>query len=118
MIFVLVVAAVLAALTWMIGWWGVLLGALIVGWVHRHHGGGGWRLALAGATAWGGLMLANAAAGPLDRVVSTLGAVLRVPGVVVVLLTLAFPALLAWSAATLLAGLTHRSATPDQGASP
>lgn len=113
MIFVLVVALAMAALTWLIGWWGVLLAALIVGYVFRREGGGGWRIALAAAVAWGALLLGDAAAGPLDRVVQTLGAVLRVPGVIVVLLTLAFPALLAWSAATLVAAVAVRPSTRD-----
>ena len=104
MIFVLAVAATMAALTWLLGWWGVLLAAALVGVVHYRVGGGGWRVALAGAAAWAALLVADAAAGPFGTVARTLGGVLRVPGPALVLLTLAFPALLAWSAATLAAG--------------
>ena len=103
MIFVLVVSVAMAALTWLLGWWGVLLAAAIVGFVFRDQGGGGWRVALAAALAWAALLVGDALAGPLGVVSATLGGVLRVPGVVLVLLTLAFPALLAWSAATVVA---------------
>jgi hypothetical protein len=104
MIFVLVVGAVMAAFTWLLGWWGVLLEASIVGFVFYREGGGGWRVALAAAAAWGALLAADAAGGSLGTVARTLAGVLRVPGLVLVLLTLAFPALLAWSAATVVAG--------------
>lgn len=103
MIFILFVASAMAALTWLLGWWGVAVAALIVGFVFHEQGGGGWRVALAAALAWGGLLLADAVAGPFAVVSTTLGGVLRVPGFVVVLLTLVFPAALAWSAATVMA---------------
>jgi hypothetical protein len=103
MIFVLVVSAAMAALTWLLGWWGVLLAAAIVGFVFRDHGGGGWRVGLSGALAWGALLLFDALAGPFGVVSTTLGGVMRVPGLVLVLVTLALPALLAWSAATVVA---------------
>jgi hypothetical protein len=104
MIFVLVVGSAMAALTWLLGWWGVLLAASIVGYVFFREGGGGWRVALAAAVAWGALLAIDAAAGPFGTVARTLAGVLRAPGPVLVLLTLAFPALLAWSAATFVAG--------------
>jgi len=103
MIFVLVVSAAMAALTWLLGWWGVLLAAAIVGFVFHDLGGGGWRVGLSGALAWGALLAADALTGPFGVVSTTLGGVMRVPGFVLVLVTLAFPALLAWSAATVVA---------------
>jgi hypothetical protein len=103
MIFVLVVLLSMAALTWLLGWWGVLLAALIVGFVFHREGGGGWRIALAAALSWAALLAVNAASGSLGIVATTLGSVMRVPGAVLVLLTLVFPALLAWSAATVVA---------------
>jgi hypothetical protein len=104
MIFVLVVGVAMTALTWVLGWWGVLLAAAIVGHVFFREGGGGWRVALAAAASWGVLLAVDAVAGPFGTVARTLGGVMRVPGPALVLLTLAFPALLAWSAATLVAG--------------
>ena len=110
MIFILLVASALAALTWLLGWWGVLLGAAIVGFVFHEQRGGGWRTPLAAALAWGLLLLVDAAAGPIGIVSHTLGGVIRIPGFVLVLLTLAFPAALAWSAATVVAELRRLGA--------
>jgi hypothetical protein len=104
MIVVLVVGATMAALTWALGWWAVVLVASIVGYVRFREGGGGWRVALAAAAAWGVLLVVDAVAGPFGTVTRTLAGVLRVPGPVLILLTLVFPALLAWSSATLVAG--------------
>jgi hypothetical protein len=118
MIFVLVVAAAMAALTWLLGWWGVLLAALVVGLVFHREGGGGWRIALAAALAWAALLAVNGAAGSLAVVMTTLGAVLRVPAAALVLLTLAFPALLAWSAATVMAEGRRLVATNRQESEP
>jgi hypothetical protein len=115
MIFVLLVAGALVALTWLLGWWGVLLGAAIVGLVFYEQRGGGWRTAVAAALAWGLLLLIDAAGGPIGSLSRTLGGVMRMPGAVLVLLTLVFPAALAWSAMTTVAevrrllGAAHRS---------
>ena len=103
MVFVLVVAAMMAALTWLVGWWGVPLVACVVGVVHHRQGGGGWRVALAAVLAWGALLAGDAVAGSFGAVAHAVGGVVRVPGPLLVLITLAFPALLAWSAATLAA---------------
>jgi hypothetical protein len=104
MMFILGVAALTAALTWLLGWWGVPMAAALVGFVHFRQGGGGWRVALAAAAAWGALLLADVASGPFGTVARTLAGVLRIPAPALVLLTLVFPALVAWSAATLVAG--------------
>lgn len=103
MIFLLFVASTMIALTWVLGWWGILLAALIIGVVFHEHGGGGWRVGAAASVAWGVLLLADGAAGPLGRVATLLGGVMGVPGIALLLLTLAFPAALAWSAATVAA---------------
>lgn len=111
MIFVLFVAVAIAALTWLLGWLGVLIAATIVGFVFHREGGGGWRIALAAALAWGALLLVDAASGPFGALSAMLGGVLRLPGGVLVLLTLAFPAALAWSAATVVAEVRRMLAT-------
>ena len=66
-------------------------------------------MALAGAVAWGALLVADAAA--FGTVARTLAGVLRIPAPALVLRTLAFPALLAWSAATLAAAVRPRVAS-------
>lgn len=106
---VLAGAAATAALTWVIGWWGVLVAASAIGFAFAGEGGAPWRAALAAMLAWAALLAVDAAAGPLGVVVRTLGGVLRVPGVVAIALTLVFPGLLAWSAATVAAALRQRA---------
>jgi hypothetical protein len=108
MIFVVCVAAAMAALTWLVGWWGVVLAALIIGFVFPNEGSGGWRIALAAALAWGALLLVDAAGGPLGPLVQQLAAIMRAPAVVLMVATLLFPALLAWSAATVVAVAVQR----------
>jgi hypothetical protein len=100
MIFILFVAAAMAALTWLLGWWGVLVTALVIGFVFRAEGGGGWRIAVAAALAWSALLAVDAVSGPVGLVGARLAGVMRVPAFVLVMATLLFPALLAWSAAT------------------
>jgi hypothetical protein len=102
-ILLLLLSGAMAALTWLLGWWGVLFAAAIVGYTFADRRGEGWRVALAAALAWGALLAVDAVAGPLGVVSAALGGVMRVPGVVLLLLTVAFPALLAWSAATVVA---------------
>ena len=48
MIFVLFVATAMLVLTWVLGWWGVLLVALIIGVVFPEDGGGGCISGMAG----------------------------------------------------------------------
>jgi hypothetical protein len=103
MIFILFVAAAMAALTWLLGWWGVLVAALVIGFVFRAEGGGGWRIAVAAAVAWAALLAIDAASGPVGLVGATLAGVTRVPAVVLVAATVLFPAMLAWSAGTVVA---------------
>lgn len=103
---VLTFSFVVATLT--VGWWGVpAVAAAWAFWVRR---GGRSRVAPAGiaaagaALAWALLLAWTAARGPLVQLARTLGAVVGVPGAVLVVLTLAFSALLAWSAAMLVDG--------------
>lgn len=115
MIFVLFVAAAMAGLTWLVGWWGVLLAAAIIGVVFREEAGGGWRVAMAGAAAWAALLLLDAMRGSLGLLMHRLAGVTRAPAIVLVAVTLALPAALAWSAAT-VAALTARRVTRSSDA--
>jgi len=103
MIFVLFVAAAMITLTWVLGWWGILVVALVIGVVFHEHGGGGWRVAAAASVAWGTLLVADGVVGPLGHLATMLGGVMSVPAAGVLVLTLVFPAALAWSAATIAA---------------
>lgn len=111
-------AVATAGLTWLVGWWGVPLVGVAAGVVARGTRRVGVWTALGAALGWLVLLAADAAIGPaaLARLTSDLGGVFRVPGVVLVLVTLLFAALLAWSAAV-LARAAALAARRDHGAS-
>ena len=95
----LVATLAIAAMTWVAGWWGVALAALVVGATQWRRGGIGWMTALAAIVAWGALLLMDAASGRFGALASSVGGVMRVPAAALVVVTLLFAALLAWSAA-------------------
>jgi hypothetical protein len=110
---VLVLAAAMALATSLFGWWGVPLTAALTAGVPAPRGRPGVavtpaRAALAGALAWGGFLAAAAAGGRLAAVVALVGRVVGQPGALVLALTLALPAVLAWAAAALVAGVAAR----------
>lgn len=105
MIVHLAIAGAMAGLTWLVGWWGVALAALILGFVFREEGGRAWRVALGAIEGWAILLLIDAVTGPLGRVTAILAGTMSIPGPVLLLTTLLFAALLAWSAAVTTAEL-------------
>jgi hypothetical protein len=118
MIFILFVAVAMAALTWLLGWWGVLGAALVIGFVFRAEGGGGWRIAAAAVLAWSALLAVDAVNGPLVLVGRRVGGVMRAPVVVLLVVTVLFPAMIAWSAATAVAiASRQRTVRPRQSSS-
>ena len=102
MLIVLLVSAIAtAATTWVVGWWGVVLAALVVGAVQWRRPGIAWLNALATVIAWSALLLLDAASGRFGALASVIGGVMRVPAAAVVVVSLLFAALLAWSSAVL-----------------
>src|SRR5688572_2168650 len=101
-------AAVMAALTILIGWWAVPITAALWGAFARGRPGTGRIAALAAALAWGAILAYDALVGPVGALAERLGQVMGVPAVVLPVITLVFPALLAWSAAY-LAGVLSSS---------
>lgn len=95
-----------AGATLIVGWWGipVLAGA----WGVWTRGRPPARVraasasAVSAALAWSLLLAWTAVRGPLPQLVATLGGVLGFPGILLVAATLAFGALLAWSATALV----------------
>ena len=105
-----VLALVMAGATWWIGWWTVPLVAAAWGAAAR---GEGYPIATSGvgaALGWVLLLALRATAGPVGELSRKLGGIMAVPGWVPLLLTLAFPAILAAAAAG-LAGVLQRRAT-------
>jgi hypothetical protein len=96
---ILIVAAAAAGTTWLTGWWGAAVVAAAAGaWRRR-----AWPVALGVSLGWAGLLLIDAIGGRMSAVARTVGAIMQVPGVALVCVTLLFAAALAWSAATVAA---------------
>jgi len=100
-----VLTVALALGTWLVAWWAVpVIGAAYGAWGARQ------RVTLltalvAAIVAWGGLLAFTAMSGPMGRLLDVLGGVFRMPGGALVILTLAYGALLAVSAAAVARGL-------------
>ena len=101
----LVLVAAMALATWVCGWWGVAVVAIVVGLVYRQQRGRAWWVALAASEAWAALLIVDAVLGPFVRVASTLGGAMSIPAGALLMVTLLFPALLAWSGAMVAAEL-------------
>ena len=96
-------AAVLAgAGTWALGWWGVPIAAALTVVALRRTRGAPAAAAAGAALAWGVLLAVDAAGGRMTALAGELAAVFGAPLPALVVLTLLFPALLAWSAAALV----------------
>jgi hypothetical protein len=97
--------------TWILGWWAIplfSLGAAILARGVRYQA---LASAIAAAAAWGAFLVWSAIRGDVWSFASIAGSTMGVSGALLILLTLAFPAALAWSAAAatnLLAGGSFR----------
>lgn len=95
----IVLVVVFALGTAFLGWWTVPLVAAFCGAIV---GRGAWGWAAAAATtAWALLLVENALTGPLTELASTLAGIFGLPGWAMIVLTLAFPAVIAAAAAEL-----------------
>jgi hypothetical protein len=92
---------IIGALTWSLGWWGVVLGALAIGAVAWKERGVAWITALAAVAGWSVLLLVDAARGRFGALATTVSGVIRIPAAALLCVTLLFAALLAWSAAVI-----------------
>lgn len=101
MIPLLATALGVALLTWAVGWWGVVVAALVAGAVLSRRRGVAWLVALGAITGWGALILVNSVGGRFATLASSIAGVMRLPSALLVIVTLLFGALLAWSAAVI-----------------
>ena len=99
MIALLATALGIAALTWLFGWWGVVIAALVAGAALHRRSSAAWLVALAAVVAWGALVGVDMLGGRFSTLAASIGGVLRVPAGALLVVTLLFGALLAWSAA-------------------
>ena len=104
-----IVAAILAALTWFVGWWGVPLVAVVAGALLWRRRGIAWLVALAAVIAWSVLILADGLSRRFGALAGVVGGTMGVPAGALLIVTLLFAALLAWSAATIGAELRRVS---------
>lgn len=91
-------AVAFAVATFALGWWSVPIVAAVWGFfstdAHRV-----LKTGLAAAVGWASLLLLDAARGPVALMAAQLGELMNLPAFALYVLTLLFPALLAWSAA-------------------
>jgi hypothetical protein len=116
LIVLLLCAIATAATTWVVGWWGVVLAALLVGAVQYRRRGVEWLAALGAVVAWSALLLLDVASGRFGALATVLGGVMRLPAGAIVAVTLLFAALLAWSSAVVgseLGRTTRSAAAPE-----
>jgi hypothetical protein len=105
-----------AVATYALGWWGVPVLALICGLAIEPKARPLRFIGLCAAAGWASLLLLDAARGPLGELARRFGAVMSLPPVVLILITLLFPALLAWSAASI--GVAVRRMIPGGDTQP
>jgi hypothetical protein len=98
--FVLITEA-FAVATFALGWWIVAVLALVLGMTLDRTRGPVRYATLCAAAGWLSLLLLDAARGPLLDLASRFAGVMSVPTFALIALTLLFPALLAWSAASI-----------------
>ena len=96
-----IVAALLVAATWVVGWWGVPLVAAIVGAVLCTRRGIAGITALAAVIAWSVLILVDGVSGRFGALARAVAGTLTLPAAALLTVTLLFAALLAWSAAAI-----------------
>ena len=101
---VVLFAELFAVATYALGWWTVPV--LAAAWaLASGHAKVARTAALCAALGWATLLILDVVKGPVDTMATRLGGVMGVPPFVLLLLTLIFPALLAWSAAALVSTL-------------
>jgi hypothetical protein len=86
--------------TYAVGWWAIPFVALICGMVMNPEGRPIYYSTICAAAGWLSLLLLDAARGPLGEVAARFGGVMGFPPAALIVTTLIFPALLAWSASS------------------
>jgi hypothetical protein len=93
--------------TWILGWWAIPLFAATAAVLTRDVPRQAGAAALAAAVAWGGLLSWSAIEGSVWSFAPIAGGAMGVSGWLLILMTLAFPSALAWSAASVAQRLTR-----------
>jgi hypothetical protein len=93
--------------TWILGWWAIPLFAAVAAVPARDVPHQAVAAALAAAVAWGALLAWSAIQGSVWSFARIAGGAMGVSGPLLILMTLVFPAALAWSAAAIVQRLTR-----------
>ena len=102
-------ALAFALATFGFGWWAVPLLAALWGILTRAEASGAAVAAALGAlVAWAAFLLWGAVRGPVYELASVVTGVMGVPSAALIILTLLFPAALAWSASTVAQAIAAR----------
>ena len=104
----LLLSEAFAVMTFGAGWWAVPVVAALWGMFGSPVATRGRFAAACAAFGWGSLLMLHATRGSVSAVASQVGEVMGVPPAALYGLTILFPALLAWSAATLSPVLRRR----------
>ncbi len=99
---VLLLALSFAIGTWILGWWSVPLFAAVAGVMARYIRHQGIAAGLAAAIAWAALLAWSATAGSVWSFSRIAGGAMGISGAALILVTLLFPAALAWLATTVV----------------
>ncbi len=108
----LLLALALALATALFGWWAVPLPAALWGALRAARPRPALEAAAAAALGWLGLLGLAATRGPVVTLADQLGAIFNLPGPLVIVFTLVFPALLAGSAAGLTSAIRAARVRP------
>ncbi len=100
----------IAAGTWMVAWWMVPVVAAVWGYLRRGDASAPLAAGLAAMLAWGVLLAVAASGAPKGSVMQSVGAAMQVGPGALLALSIAFPGLLAASAAGLVRAMTARRA--------
>jgi hypothetical protein len=96
----LLLSEAFAVATYAVGWWAIPLVALACGLAMNPEGRPIYYSTICAAAGWLSLLLLDAARGPLGELAARFGGVMGFPPVALIVTTLIFPALLAWSASS------------------
>jgi hypothetical protein len=99
-------ATAFAIATFVLGWWAVPIVAAIYGTISAAQRGNSIVAGFAAMLGWGALLAITAARGPVGTLAAELGGVLNIKPIGVYAVTIAFPGLLAVSAAVVARALT------------
>ena len=112
---VVLLAEAFAVTTYAVGWWSVPVVAVVSGFVSSDSNRARIAALCAGG-GWATLLLLDAAKGPVGAMATRLGGVMGIPPALLLLLTLVFPMLLAWTASTIIPQRGKYAATAERPA--